>query len=81
MEMMVMRHIGPLVPWRAAGNDNALYTALLHQLADRPVHGGNPKPRAGALRVAEDFLRGECTVRALDGGDNGRSLLRLPFRC
>lgn len=76
-----MRHIGPLVPGDAAGNDNTLYTALLHQVADRPVHGGNSKPRAGALRAVKDFLRGECAVHALDDGDNGRPLLRLPFRC
>ena len=81
VEMMVMRHIGSLVPRDAAGNDHALDTSFLHQVADRSVHGGNPKPRTSALRAAEDFLRGECAVHALNGGDNGRSLLSLPVRC
>jgi len=79
--MMVMRHIGPLVPGCAAGNDNSMYPAFLHQVAERPVHGGNPKPRASALRMAEEFRRGECAFHVADGADNGRSLVSLPFRC
>jgi hypothetical protein len=79
--MMVMRHISPLVPGYVVGNDNALYKTLLDQVANRPVHRGNSKPRASALRVAEDFLWGECAVHALNDGDNSRSLLSLSFRC
>ena len=78
--MVVMCHIGPLVPGCAAGNDHSLDTALLHQVANRPVHGGYPKPRTSTLRLTEDFLRGECAVHALDDGDNGRSLLSLSIR-
>lgn len=81
MEMVVMRDIGPLVPGGATGKHNSLYTTFLHKLADRPVHGGNPKPRAGALGMPEHFLRGEYAVHAIDGGNNGRSLLSLSFRC
>jgi len=79
--MMVMSHIGPLVPGCAADNDHLPYTALLQQVADRSVYGSNSKPRASALRVPEDLLRGECAVHRLNGGNNGRSLLSLPFCC
>ena len=81
MEMVVMSLIGPLVSGRTAGNDNPPYNAFFHQIADGPVHGGNPKPRTGLLCTTKELLRSECTIDSLDSGDDRRLLLSLSFRC
>jgi hypothetical protein len=78
--MMVMRHIAPFVPGCVAGNDNPPYAAFRHQVTDRPVHRGNPKTRASALRVAQEVLWGERAVHVTDGSENGHSLLSLSLR-